>query len=260
LKFAPQVTDRWCRHASATTDRASETRRIFPTTTWILGHRSAFGPGDRLLQSSSPPPGRPALTGPTLLRSLLAPAATLAVSLDPLLASWQRAVRPYPDVALTPNRTRAFLQSLPLTEVAYPFRGRWHPMQSSTIRGGVCSWLHVVSRQAARRRQSFQHEPRLIPSPSGTLAVTSLRPLHLLRSFVPFASPFTPPRRTGLEADALLNFHPSKDSPLASDPRTRPDRHRPSSSRPSSTLDSALPASEPDSASCTFLTVRDSDS
>jgi len=116
---------------------------------------------------------------------------------------------------------------------------------------------HLTASRATTPKSPTRTETRVFPSgnPSGDVRP----PASPASELCPLRKSVLPPRQAGLEAVALLNFCLSRDSPSVSDPRTHPSRHRPSSSRPSSTLDSARPASEPNDASCAFLTIRDSE-
>jgi len=114
---------------------------------------------------------------------------------------------------------------------------------------------HPTASRVTTPKLPTRTETRVFPfgNPSGDVSspASPASELCSLRESVP------PPRRTGLKADALLDFFPFRDPPSVLDPLTHPGRHRPSSFRPSSALDTTQPASEPDDASCAFLTIRD---
>lgn len=211
MEFAHRVVDRWCQRASTPTGGASE--------------NSPYLPNDRL-DPRTPKRLRPRRPSPSEFLTASRPSSSHWTDSPEVFARARRYL------AVSPGSLQATRRSaLPgrgthaEPDPSFPSEPSPHgdhgplsrplaPLQSSTTVQGVCSWLHVAPRQAARRRRSFQHEPRLVPSPSGTLAVTSVHPLHLLRSLPPSANPFAPPRRTGLEVDALLEFCPLQRSTL----------------------------------------------
>jgi len=177
----------------------------------------------------------------------------LAVSPSPLQATCWSAL---PGRGTHAEPDPSFLQSLPLTEITNPSRGRWLPCSHSRpSRRLLMATRHLAASRMTTPKLPTRTETRVFPfgNPSGDVSspASPASELCSLRESVP------PPRRTGLKADALLDFFPFRDPPSVLDPLTHPGRHRPSSFRPSSALDTTQPASEPDDASCAFLTIRD---
>lgn len=128
------------------------------------------------------------------------------------------------------------LQSLPLVKIVRPFRGHWLPCSYRPCAGTFPRRpYHSRFHPLPRFWRSCLDPPRtmgsLSTSPKARFPVAlghrrkdrPYRQLHLLRSFIPFPSPFALPRvASRLVAAALLVFRPSRDlTAQTSEPLTR---------------------------------------